>query len=225
MAPLPLSPGYGLLRCPVCRLDLTAAAGALTCPNRHSFDFARKGYVKLLRSRQHLPSAGGDNCEQLEHREAFLRSGHFDAVTATIATRVTQTGAAPAAGCWRVVDAGSGTGYHLGRIAAMLSAPVVDLGLDIARDAARRAARMRPQHGFVVADLWEQWPVKSAAADLVLSIFAPKNFAETARVLAPGGWLAMVYPGPDHLVELNDFFGLMRQHQGKGRHYTDMVRR
>ena len=187
MAPLPLSPGYGLLRCPVRRLDLTAAAGALTCPNRHSFDFARKGYVKLLRSRQHLPSAGGDNSEQLEHREAFLRRGHFDAVTATTATRVTQTGAAPAAGCWRVADAGSGAGYHLGRIAAVLSAPVVGLGLDTAREAARRAARRSPQHGFVVADLWEEWPAKSAVADLVLSIFEPKNFAETARVLTPGG--------------------------------------
>ena len=85
----------------------------------------------------------------------------------------------------------------------MLSAPVVGLGLDTAREAARRAARRSPQHGFVVADLWEEWPVKSAVADLVLSIFEPKNFAETARVLAPGGWLAIVYPGPNHLVELN----------------------
>jgi len=36
--------------------------------------------------------------------------------------------------------------------------------------------------------------VHDAAFDLVISIFAPKNFAETARVLAPGGWLAVVYP-------------------------------
>ena len=92
---------------------------------------------------------------------------------------------------------------HLGRIAALLDAPVVGLGLDIAREAARRAARHWPKHAFAVADLWEEWPVKNAAADLVLSIFAPKNFAETARVLAPGGWLAIVYPGPNHLVELN----------------------
>ena len=225
MAPLPLSSGYRLLRCPICRLDLTAAAGALACRNRHSFDFAREGYVNLLRVPRRLPSAGGDNSEQLQYREAFLQRGHFDAVAATIATWVTQTGAALAAGCWRVVDAGSGTGYHLGRIAAMLDAPVVGLGLDIAREAARRAARHWPKHAFAVADLWEEWPVESAVADLVLSIFAPKNFAETARVLAPGGWLAMVYPGPDHLVELNDFFGLMRQHQGKGRHYADAVRR
>ena len=225
MAPLPLRAGHGLLRCPICRLDLTATAGALACRNRHSFDFAREGYVNLLRARRRLPSAGGDNSEQLQHREAFLRRGHFDAVTATIAARVQRSGAAAAAGCWRVVDAGSGTGYHLDRIAAMLDAPVVGLGLDIARKAARRAARRWPQHAFAVANLWEEWPVKDAAADLVISIFAPKNFAETARVLTPGGWLAMVYPGANHLVELNDFFGLMRQHQEKGRHYADAARR
>ena len=37
-----------MLRCPVCRLNLTAAAGALVCRNRHSFDLARQGYVNLL---------------------------------------------------------------------------------------------------------------------------------------------------------------------------------
>ena len=49
------------------------------------------------------------------------------------------------------------------------------------------------------------------AADLVLSCFAPKNFAEMTRVLRPGGWLTVVYPGPNLLIELNHRFGLMQQ--------------
>lgn len=225
MAPLSPRPGHGLLRCPICRLDLAAAAGALACRNRHSFDLAHEGYVNLLRGRRHRPSAGGDSSEQLQHRESFLQGGHFDAVVATIVTCVLRSGAKPAAGCWRVVDAGFGTGYHLVGIAAMLHAPVVGLGLDIAREAARRAARRWPEHAFAVADLWAEWPVRDAAADLVISIFAPKNFAETARVLGPGGWLAVVYPGPNHLVELNHPFPLMQQHEGKGRRYVDAARR
>jgi 23S rRNA (guanine745-N1)-methyltransferase len=76
-----------------------------------------------------------------------------------------------------------------------------------------------------MADLWVDWPVHDAALDLVISIFAPKNFAETARVLRPGGWLAVVYPGPDHLVELSHPFALMRQHEGKGRRYIDAAQR
>jgi 23S rRNA (guanine745-N1)-methyltransferase len=59
----------------------------------------------------------------------------------------------------------------------------------------------------------------------VLSMFAPKNFAEMARVLRPGGWLALAYPGPDHLAELVDRFGLLRQQPGKAGRYIDAVQR
>jgi 23S rRNA (guanine745-N1)-methyltransferase len=76
-----------------------------------------------------------------------------------------------------------------------------------------------------VVDLWADWPVHDAVLDLVISIFAPKNLAETARALAPGGWLVVVYPGPNHLVELNHPFFLMRQHERKDRHYADAARR
>jgi len=225
VAPLSPRPGHGVLRCPICRLDLTAAAGALACANRHSFDLAREGYVNLIRGARRRPSAGGDSSQQLRHRESFLRDGHFDAIAATIVTCVHGSGVKPTTGCWRVVDAGSGTGYHLGAITAMVRAPVLGLGLDIAREAARRGARRWPEHAFAVADLWKEWPVKDAAADLVISIFAPKNFPETARVLGSRGWFVLVYPGPNHLVELQDRFALMRQHEGKHRHYVDAVRR
>ncbi|HJU15228.1 MAG TPA: hypothetical protein VJ770_02050, partial [Stellaceae bacterium] len=57
MAPPSPRPGHGLLRCPICRLGLGAAAGALVCPNRHSFDIARDGYVNLLRGGGRRPKA------------------------------------------------------------------------------------------------------------------------------------------------------------------------
>jgi hypothetical protein len=38
-------------------------------------------------------------------------------------------------------------------------------------------------------------------------------------------WLAVVYPGPDHMVELSDRFGLMRPHQDKTRRYSEAARR
>jgi 23S rRNA (guanine745-N1)-methyltransferase len=67
--------------------------------------------------------------------------------------------------------------------------------------------------------------VRDAAVDLVASIFAPKNFPETARVLRPGGWLALAYPGPKHLIELRDRFGLLRQDEESPRRYADMATR
>ena len=62
--------------------------------------------------------------------------------------------------------------------------------------------------------------VRDAAADLVLSIFAPKNFREAARVLRPGGLLAVAFPGPDHLIELRQAFGLLDQGEGKTETYA-----
>jgi 23S rRNA (guanine745-N1)-methyltransferase len=218
MAPYPPRPGFGLLRCPVCRLDLAASSGALACANRHSFDIAREGYVNLLRSAPRRPAEGGDSPEQLHHRAQFLEAGHFAAVAPAIVARLRQACAAAASGSWRVLDAGCGTGYHFAAVAASLGEaapdiPVVGLGLDIARGAARLAARRWTGLSFAVADLWAEWPVRDAAVDLVLSMFAPKNFGETARVLRPGGWLAIVYPGTGHLAELGQRFGLM-QHEG-----------
>ena len=215
MAPPAVRSGHGLLRCPVCRLDLAAAPGSLVCPNRHSFDLAREGYVNLLRGGRHQPAAGGDTSAQLEHRRAFLGSGHFDAITSVIAGHVQHEGMMPERDCWHVLDGGFGTGHHLARTVAALAMPVVGLGLDISKSAARHAARRWPGLAFAVADLWAEWPVREATVDLVLSIFAPRNFSETARVLRRGGWLAVAYPGPEHFRELRHRFGLLDHHRHK----------
>ena len=78
---------------------------------------------------------------------------------------------------------------------------------------------------FAVTDLWTEWPVRDAAVDLVISIFAPKNYPEAARVLRPGGWLAVAYPGADHMIELRDRFGLLSQHEPAARRYTERRKR
>ena len=145
--------------------------------------------------------------------------GHYDAVAATIAARVEQV-----ADLSRyVLDAGSGTGHHLARLTARLPGSVIGLGLDISKAAVQRAAQRWPTTAFAVADLWTEWPLHDVAADLVISIFAPKNFPEMARVLRPGGWLVVAYPGPEHLAELRDRFGLLRQNKKTSGRSADMA--
>jgi 23S rRNA (guanine745-N1)-methyltransferase len=214
-------PGHWLLRCPLCKFGFTAAAGVLVCRNRHSFDFAREGYVNLLPNRRRRPAAGGDGRVQLRHRADFLDAGYLNALTATIVKQVHES----ARDTQHVLDAGSGSGHHLARIEATMTGPVVGLGLDISKDAARQAARRWPTAAFAVADLWDEWPVHDAVIDLVVSIFAPKNFPETARVLRPGGWLAVAYPGPDHLIEFRDRFGLLRHDKETPGRYAEMATR
>ncbi len=55
--------------------------------------------------------------------------------------------------------------------------------------------------------------MRDAVAALVLNVFAPRNGAETTRVLAPGGLLAVVTPTERHLEELVGPLGLL----GRGR--------
>ena len=225
MAPPLPRPGHRLLRCPICRLGLDARAGALACPNRHSFDLAREGYVNLLPGSRRRPADGGDHPEQLRHRSAFLDAGHFDFITAEIAERLRDAGAMSAGSGLQVLDAGCGTGHHLASIAKALGAGTTTLGLDISAAAARMAARRRPDIAFAVADLWADWPLHDASIDVVLNIFAPRNFAETARVLRPGGWLALVYPEANHLIELRRRYRLLGQHGEKARRYRDAASR
>jgi len=225
VSPLIPRPGHRLLRCPVCRLELTAAAGALVCRNHHSFDLAREGYVNLLRGRKRQPASGGDSPEQLRHRAEFLAAGHFDDIVATIAEYFLKSNMKPIFREWRILDAGSGTGHHLARIAESFAPPVLGIGLDISKEAARQAARRWPMLAFAVADLWTEWPVQDGAIDLIISIFAPKNFPEAARVLRPGGWLAVVHPGEKHMTELRDRFRLMRRYELAGERYTEAAKR
>ena len=221
MSSLQPRPGHWLLRCPLCKSGFTAAAGAFVCRNGHSFDLAREGYVNLLQSGRRRPAAGGDSPTQLQYRAQFLDAGHLDALTTTIVRKVERSPRSSQ----HVLDAGTGTGHHLARIAARLAGSVIGVGLDISKDAARHATRRWPALAFAVADLWGEWPVHEAAIDLVVSIFAPKNFPEMARVLRPGGWLALAYPGPEHMIELRDRLGLLRQDEGSPGRYAEMATR
>lgn len=215
---------YAALRCPICRADLDLVGRSFRCGRGHTFDLARSGYVNLAVGR--AAKAGGDTADQLQRRRAFLASGVFDFIADAIVahTRRQRSRATPF-----VLDAGCGTGYHLDRVTRGLAAktgrPCAGLGIDLARDAVRMAARDHKELAFAVADVWSDWPVGSAAADLVINVFAPKNFAQMARTLRPGGRLAVAYAGRDHLIELREMLGLMDPHPGKRASYRHQMQR
>ncbi len=208
------------LRGPVCRGPLTvpgagraptgagdgrAPAGdgrALRCPRGHSFDLARQGYVNL--SAGHAPHSG-DTAAMVAARADFLAAGHYDFVSAALATAA--GGHTPAVGL--VVDAGAGTGHHL---AAVLDAlpEAVGLALDVSKPALRRAARAHDRAAAALCDTWGRLPLADAAAGAVLNVFAPRNGAEFRRVLRPDGVLLVVTPTGDHLAELVGRLGLLR---------------
>jgi len=219
---------FRILRCPICRLDLDPGDRSLVCARGHSFDLARSGYINLMGGRSRRPSGGGDSRAQLERRDAFLRGGHFYFIWQSIIRRLAVAKSIGLGKQLQVLDAGSGTGYHLGKIVDHLSgafdAPCTGLGIDISKEAARIASRRRRHLAFVVSNLWVEWPICDASVDLVINIFAPKNFREMARVLRPGGLLAIAYPGSGHLAELRREFGMMDPLPGKSVRYLRVMR-
>jgi 23S rRNA (guanine745-N1)-methyltransferase len=152
----------------------------------------------------------GDTRDQLQRRAAFLATGAFDFIADAVLA-LTPAHHRPAL----VLDVGCGTGYYLDRVMRGLGREWSGLGLDLSKEAARLAAHRHATAGFAVVDIWSAWPVRSAAVDLLINLFAPKNFAEMARTVRPGGQLAMAYPGPRHLIELRLALGLIGMRSGK----------
>ena len=107
-----------------------------------------------------------------------------------------------------VVDIGAGTGHHLARVLDALPERI-GLAIDSSHAALRRAARAHPRAAAVGADAWSELPLRDGAAALILSVFAPRNPTEMARVLAPGGALLAVTPTTRHLFELVGPLGLL----------------
>ena len=185
---------------------------SVRCARGHSFDLAREGYLNLLRSKR-----TGDSKEMLLARRAFLDRGHYQPLAEALADTITaflgeRVGAADRP--LRVLDAGCGEGYYLDRLGQRLSeapglAETLLIGLDSAKEAIRLSAKRLQDAALLVADLKERLPIAGASLDAILNVFAPRDLAELARALVPGGLLLIAIPFPDHLVELRLMHGLL----------------
>jgi malonyl-CoA O-methyltransferase len=112
-----------------------------------------------------------------------------------------------------ILDAGCGTGHALGLLGRRWPAARV-VAADFAPGMLRVAGR---RHPLVCADI-EALPLAPAGFDLYWSSLAfqwcepVRAVAEAARVLAPGGTLAVSSLGPGTLAELNAAFAGIDEH-------------
>lgn len=199
-----------LLACPVCTERLTRREGAVGCAAGHRFDVARQGYVTLLGAGARTDT--GDTADMMAARQEFLDGGHFAALTEAIVA---------AAGDGPVLDLGAGTGHQLRAVVERRGG--VGLAIDTSKHAARRAARVHPRVGSVVADAWSRLPVRAGAVGTVLNVFAPRDPAELVRILAPGGRAVIATPMPEHQIELRERIGLLGVDANKAERLTDVL--
>ncbi|MDO5677980.1 MAG: methyltransferase domain-containing protein [Propionibacteriaceae bacterium] len=188
---------FDWLACPHCGGPLSRHDGALSCPNHHSFDIARQGYVNLL---GHAAPHNADTPAMLDARARFLGSHLYDPIADDVVAAVGKAR--------RIVEVGAGTGFYLGYLLDELP-EAIGLATDVSPAAAKRAARAHPRAASIVADTWAGLPLRDGVADAILCVFAPRNSAEFARILAPGGRLVVVVPTAKHLAGLRERHGLL----------------
>ena len=184
-----------VLRCPVCGAQGTVSEDqkSFFCCGlkRHSFDFARSGYLNLC-----LKNKEGDSKDAVRGRSLFLESGYYQVLSDEINRMLDELKVTS------VLDAGCGEGYYTNRMAASERAV---FGADLSRHgidhAAKTAKQLSNGAGFAVASLYEL-PVEDASFDAVANLFAPCAEEEFLRVLRDGGYLILVGAGERHLMGL-----------------------
>ena len=216
-----------VLTCPLCQTHFTQVANTLKCENNHTFDIAKEGYINLLTKK--LSDSMGDTKEMLHARRAFLEAGHYQFLVTTITETLydyLKTDKEIGLPYINVFDAGCGEGYYLGQLQSVLKQQLPDahidyIGLDIAKEAVRMAAKRYKSIHFLVANLKERLVFANDSLHILLNIFAPRNVEEFARILTPGGVALVVIPAPQHLQQLRETLHLLNIEEHKQAHVIE----
>ena len=195
------------LICPICGEQLHIRDKSCLCPNRHSFDIARQGYVNLLTVQQKHSLNPGDTREQVLSRRTFLEAGYYAPILETLIETARNLGITGP-----ILDVGCGEGYYSSRLADALGADL--LGLDISKEAVRCAAAKYKNHRWVCATA-AHIPVPDGSAKLITSLFALTLPEEFKRILSDDGYYFQVLAAEDHLLGLKSVIYPELKHKQK----------
>ncbi|MGB3673803.1 MAG: methyltransferase domain-containing protein [Candidatus Nanopelagicales bacterium] len=194
------------MRCPIDQVPVTADQRSLTCESGHCFDIAKQGYVNLAVANSKASSLRSDDLDMVTSRQRFLATGAFDPIVDAVASRIPRDRTGNNGRLF--VELGAGTAAYL---AAALDRndDAHGIAIDLSIPATIRAARSHVRTTAIVSDSWAPLPLADDTVDAVLVAFAPRNLAEIARVLRPGGRLVLASAKPAHIQELRDEYELL----------------
>ena len=181
--------------CPCCRKRLFPEGRSLVCENRHTYDFAREGYVNLLPVQKKHARDPGDTKEMVEARRAFLDRGFYAPFRAR-ARALLEEAAEPGD---VYLDAGCGEGYYT----RVLAEGMRSFAFDISKSAVRAAAKRDKKTLYAVAGSYDA-PVEDRSVGFLSAVFSPIAAEEFRRIVRPGGFLLIAVPTERHLYGLKE---------------------
>ena len=182
--------------CPICQNKLIPQNTSYICAQNHHFDQAKEGYVNLLPVQLKRSKAPGDNKTMVNARRNFLEKGYYQAlINKLLSLKDTFIPDNKA-----ILDAGCGEGYYTHQLKSSTNAVY---GVDIAKEAVKKAAKKYQQCHFSVATL-SHLPFSDSFFGGIISIYAPILEPEFTRILAANGILITVTPAQKHLFELKE---------------------
>lgn len=194
-------------QCPLCAQLLRREEKRYVCPQGHSFDIARQGYVNLLTVQQKHSLDPGDTRQQVLSRRAFLESGFYAPISEALNQAALDYNAQG-----EILDVGCGEGYYSARLAAALGAPLT--GLDISKEAVRCAAGQYKAYAWLCATA-AHIPVPDGSVGTLSSLFALTLPGEFRRVLRKNGLFLQVLAAEDHLLGLKSIVYDVLTHKQK----------
>lgn len=183
-----------ILMCPVCRQSLNLTERTWRCEQGHSYDVAKQGYVNLHVVQHKHSKNPGDTPESVDARRAFLQGGYYQPLQQAVVDLLKQLNVKA------ILDIGCGEGYYT---SAMQQVVEQCVGVDIAKNAVQRAAKLNTEVTWVVGT-GATLPVLDQSMDACTSLFSPIPQAEIARVLKDEGHLIVVTPASEHLYAMRE---------------------
>ncbi|WP_349913967.1 putative RNA methyltransferase [Acinetobacter pittii] len=183
-----------ILMCPVCRQSLNLIERTWRCEQGHSYDVAKQGYVNLHVVQHKHSKNPGDTPESVDARRAFLQGGYYQPLQQAVVDLLKQLNVKA------ILDIGCGEGYYTSVMQQVVEQCV---GVDIAKNAVQRAAKLNTEVTWVVGT-GATLPVLDHSMDACTSLFSPIPQTEIARVLKDDGYLIVVTPASEHLYTMRE---------------------
>ncbi|MEC1260779.1 methyltransferase domain-containing protein [Bacillus swezeyi] len=194
-----------VFQCPLCAREMKVVSPqSLVCPNDHTFDLAKQGYVNVATH----SSSGKYDKDLFEARKALAESGFFEPLCEMLSGQIKDGLPLDKKGA-KILDAGCGEGSHLIRITEKLKpsfgSRLFGAGIDLSKAGVLAAARRDAELVWLVADLAKA-PFQSGTFDVILNILSPSNYEEFTRLLSDEGAVIKVIPKSGYLKELREAF-------------------